>query len=115
MKSINLKFFTRITLIVFLFSLVLFSCTKDSISPTSEMGEMKIYLVDSPAEYDAVNIVVNRVEVHKSDIGGSDSGWVVINDQSATYNLLELRNGVTASIRRCKTLCRSLYPNASCY
>jgi hypothetical protein len=96
MKSSNLIFSMLITLIVFLFSLVLFSCTKDSTSPTLEMGEMKIYLIDSPAEYDAVNIVVNRVEVHKSDIGGSDSGWVVINDQSATYNLLEFRNGVTA-------------------
>ena len=96
MKSSNLIFSTLITLIVFLFSLVFFSCTKDSVSPTSEMGEMKIYLVDSPAEYDAVNIVVNRVEVHKSDIGGSDSGWVVINDQPTTYNLLEFRNGVTA-------------------
>ncbi len=96
MKFSNLIFSLLITFIVLLFSVVFFSCTKDSTSPTSEMGEMKIYLIDSPAEYDVVNIVVNRVEVHKSDVGGSDSGWVVINDQSTTYNLLELRNGVSA-------------------
>jgi len=96
MKFYNLIFTKLITLIVLLFSLALFSCTKDSTSPTSGMGEMKIYLTDSPAEYDAVNIVVNRVDVHKSDIGGSDSGWVVINDNSTTYNLLEFRNGVTS-------------------
>jgi hypothetical protein len=96
MKNFNLPLFTPVILSVLLFSLVIFSCTKDSTAPTSELGAIKIYLVDSPAAYEAVNIVVNSVEVHKSDIGGSDSGWVVINDQPTMYNLLELRNGVTA-------------------
>jgi len=96
MKNFNLIFPSQIILILLLFGLVFVSCTKDSTSPAVEMGEMKIYLVDSPADYEAVNIVVNRVEVHKSDIGGSESGWIVINDQATTYNLLEFRNGVTA-------------------
>jgi hypothetical protein len=52
-------------------------------------------LVDSPAGFEHVNIVVTRVEVHKA---GSDStsGWVVINDNAATYDLLQLRNGASA-------------------
>jgi hypothetical protein len=95
MKKINLIFSGLTVVSVLLFSLVFVSCSTDSTSPVPEMGAIKLYLTDAPAAYDAVNIVVNRVDVHKSDIGGSDSGWVVINDQPATYNLLEFRNGVT--------------------
>lgn len=51
-------------------------------------------LVDSPAGFDEVNIVVTRVEVHRA---GSDStsGWFVINNDTATYDLLRLRNGAS--------------------
>jgi hypothetical protein len=55
-----------------------------------------MYLLDAPAAYDAVNIVVDRVEVHLSNGAGKDSGWVVVNDQSQTHNLLELTNGAHA-------------------
>lgn len=71
------------------------SCTKDN-SPIDKSGEIIVYLVDSPEDYDEVNIVVNRLEVHMSDIANGDSGWVVINDEPAMYNLLDFRNGVTA-------------------
>lgn len=70
-----------------------FGCS-DSTSPESGQGQIKITMVDAPAAYDQINIVVNRVEVHSS---GSDSsnGWFVINNNSATYNLLTLRNGAS--------------------
>jgi hypothetical protein len=96
MKKFNLIFSGLAILSIFLLSLLFFSCSKDPTSPAAETGTIKIYLTDAPAAYDAVNIVVNRVEVHKSDVSGSDSGWVVINDQPVVYNLLEFRNGVTA-------------------
>ena len=66
----------------------------DSTSPETGQGQIKITMVDSPAEYDQVNIVVTRVEVHKAG-ADSTSGWFIINDDTATYDLLTLRNGAS--------------------
>ena len=71
----------------------IFSCS-DSTSPETGQGQVKITMVDSPAGYDEVNIVVIRVEVHKADAGSND-GWIVINNTTATYDLLLLRNGAS--------------------
>jgi hypothetical protein len=69
----------------------------DSTSPETGQGQIKITMVDAPAGYNQVNIVVTRVEVHK---GGADSnsGWFVINNNTATYDLLTLRNGANVVI-----------------
>jgi hypothetical protein len=77
--------------------IALIGCTdSDSTSPgTTGTGEIRMYLVDSPSEYDAVNIVVTRVEVHMAG-ADSNSGWWVINDSTATYDLLTLANGANA-------------------
>ena len=94
MRSIKGKF---LQLAVFLsfsaLALFVFRCS-DSTSPETGQGQIKITMVDSPAEYDEINIVVTRVEVHRS---GSDStnGWFVINNNTATYDLLRLRNGAS--------------------
>ncbi len=83
-----------VLLIFFTAGFLIFSCT-DSTSPeTSGQGQIKITMVDSPASYDEVNIVVTRVEVHRSG-SDSSSGWFVINDNTATYDLLLLRNGAS--------------------
>jgi len=71
-------------------------CSEKSTEPEVTNGTIKMYLVDAPAGYDAVNIVVDRVEVHVSDGAGKDSGWVVVNDEPQMYNLLELTNGAQA-------------------
>ena len=75
-------------------TIFIFSCS-DSISPENDQGQIKITLVDGPGDFDQVNIVVTRVEVHKSG-SDSSSGWFVINNNVATYNLLSLRNGASA-------------------
>jgi len=64
-------------------------------SPSSGIGQLKVYLTDSPADIEEVNIEVIRVEVHAL---GSDSlsGWFVINNDTAMYDLLTLRNGANA-------------------
>ncbi len=86
---IRLAFFASF----FAISLIYFSCS-DSASPETGQGQIKITMVDAPAVYDQINIVVDRVEVHRS---GSDSisGWFVINNNTATYDLLRLRNGAS--------------------
>jgi hypothetical protein len=64
--------------------------TSLSTGPMSGSSELRIYLTDSPAGYDAVNIVIKQVEVH-SDNGG----WMVVNDSTRTFDLLTLTNGAS--------------------
>lgn len=75
-------------------SLFIYACSEQS-SPSDGQGQIVMRIVDSPADFEHVNIAVARVEVHKA---GSDStsGWVVINNNAATYDLLTLRNGTSA-------------------
>jgi hypothetical protein len=77
-----------------LLALALIAGCSDSPS-SSGTGRLKVYLTDSPADFDEVNIKVDRVEVHST---GSDSlsGWAVVNADTATYDLLILRNGANA-------------------
>jgi len=74
-------------------AILIIGCS-DSTSSEAGQGQLKITMVDAPAGYDEVNIVVIRVEVHKADAGSND-GWFVINNDSATYDLLLLRNGAS--------------------
>ena len=69
-------------------------CSNDnSTGPApNKNGELKLTMVDSPANYDAVNIVVTRVEVHMAN---DTSGWVVVNPVPHTYDLLQLVNGAS--------------------
>ena len=64
--------------------------------PTSvQTGTLNVRLVDAPAAYQQVNIVVTRVDVHAAGMDSMD-GWFTINDVPATYDLLILRNGASA-------------------
>ncbi|MDI6766162.1 MAG: DUF4382 domain-containing protein [Bacteroidota bacterium] len=81
--------------------LIITGCEKSAVEPTPGPGELKLYLIDSPGEYDEVNIVVNRVEVHKSDTD-TTTGWSVINNIKATYDLFKLRNGASSILGNAK-------------
>jgi hypothetical protein len=78
---------------LFTASVFMIGCS-DSTSPQSGEGQLLITMVDSPAGYDQVNIVVTRVDIHKS---GSDStsDWYTLNNIPATYDLMILRNGAS--------------------
>ncbi len=78
----------------FLLLLGLLGCSKDSATGNSNgsQGDIKIYLVDTPYDYDAVNIVVTEVSVHLAS-SDSVSGWMVINGTTRTIDLLNLTNG----------------------
>ncbi len=89
------KYFIQLALVIIalITSAAITSCS-DSTSPETARGQLKMTMVDAPAGYDQVNIVVTRVEVHKAD-ADSGSGWFVINNTAATYDLLTLRNGAS--------------------
>lgn len=88
-KLIHLTFF----FMCFTVSVLIISCS-ESTQPETGQGQLKITMVDAPAGYDEVNISVTRVEVHIAN-PDSNSGWFVINDNAATYDLLTLRNGAS--------------------
>ncbi len=81
--------FLSISLLVASFLLVV-GCSKDTTSSTNQ-GQLVLHLIDSPANYDAVYLVVSEVAVHSNT-----DGWVVINDSLRTFDLLTLVNGASA-------------------
>jgi hypothetical protein len=83
----------NIVLLVSSFLVFLLSCSENTTGPSGEPGRIILHMTDAPADYEQVNIVVERVEVHKAE-----EGWFVVNDVTNTYDLLELRNGASVVI-----------------
>lgn len=57
-------------------------------------GNLRLFLTDEPAEYDAVWVTISRTELQVGE--GSEQRWVTVVDAPAEYDLLQLRNDVTA-------------------
>lgn len=64
-------------------------CSTDS---TPGMGTMQVKLHDAPADYDEVNVFIERVEVNNT--ADSEQGWQVVGEPMQSFDLLELTNGV---------------------
>lgn len=76
------------------------------------LGTVHVRLTDDPGSYDAVNLEVVQVAICRgtaddteaaadsdtSEAGSDSTGWEVLSDASATYDLLQLRNGVFATL-----------------
>jgi len=74
-------------------SFIFLSCNKNSSS--SGPAHLQVMLTDGPANYDAVNIDVQRVEVNVSPDSGTNSGWQTVNVlRPGIYNLLNFKNGI---------------------
>lgn len=64
-------------------------------------GTMRVRMTDAPGDFDEVNLVITEVSARQeaaADSGSEAGGWIVLSDGSATYDLLDLRNGVFATI-----------------
>ncbi|MDP2883594.1 MAG: DUF4382 domain-containing protein [Ignavibacteria bacterium] len=85
-----------IQLLLLALGLFLLGCSDsdEPTAPTASQGEIKMSLVDSPAGFDAVNIVVTEVSVHQVN-ADSLSGWTVIDNTTRTFDLLKLTNGAS--------------------
>ena len=64
---------------------------------TSFTGDFRIKLVDAPAAFDQVNVVVRRISAHRAS-ASTTFGWTVISEDVASFDLLKLRNGVSATM-----------------
>lgn len=56
-----------------------------------------IRLTDSPGDFDAVNIDLRDVQIHREP-GNQDLGWESLETNQGIYNLLDLSNGVETII-----------------
>jgi hypothetical protein len=112
-------------LAVFVLALILAGCGSKKYGVP--MGTVNMRLTDAPAAFDAVNLVVTQVSIHRAggespadsefidddhDDGaeadsefvdndhddGETGGWEVIKSDPTTYDLLALRNGVLAAL-----------------
>ncbi|HEX9514096.1 MAG TPA: DUF4382 domain-containing protein [Puia sp.] len=73
-------------------SFIFLSCNKSS---SSGSGHLQVMLTDGPANYDAVYIDVEKVEVNVSSDSGTSSGWQTVNLlRPGIYNLLKFSNGI---------------------
>jgi len=82
---------TRILWLAFIMiaAIIFFSCKKEKGN-----SRLNVYLTDSPALYDAVNIDVVSVEIKSTDDQG-DNGWQQLTlAKAGVYNLLDFRNGM---------------------
>ncbi len=84
----------KIIISAILFAVVLLGCSKSEEPTQPQQGEIKMYMVDSPSGFDAVNIVVTEVSVH-SVTADTVSGWTVIDSTTRTFDLLKLVNGAS--------------------
>ena len=60
---------------------------------TTALGHVDLRLTDAPADWEAVNLVVTGVSIHREG-----SGWETLKQDTTTYDLLALRDGVFASL-----------------
>ena len=88
------KIFLFLTLsLAALLTLTLASCGGSGGSGSSSTGDgtLKLSLTDSATrDYRAIYVTIDRVDVHRAD-----GNWEVVANPQATYDLLELVNGVT--------------------
>lgn len=73
-------------------SVMLTGCNTGSDTGT---GTLEVMLHDAPANYDAVNVFIESVEVNNA---ATDTGWVEINSPQQSFDLLELTNGAMAPL-----------------
>jgi len=58
-------------------------------------GNLRLFLTDAPADYDAVWVTTSRVEVSTVATDTGEETWVALADQPQTVDLLALRDDVT--------------------
>jgi len=89
MNTLNSIFNKTLAVILAIGMLAFAGCSIDS---TPGMGTLEVKLHDAPADFDEVNIFIERVEVNNTT--NEEEGWQVISEPNQQYNLLELTNGV---------------------
>lgn len=92
-----------LNLFIVLFSLTLLSTACTSTTNTSdETGSLTVVMTDAPFPIDLVaeaNVTINKIEIRKdSTEDENENPFTVLSEETQSFNLLELQNGVKASL-----------------
>ena len=72
-------------------------CSDDTTEPdTQATGRLVLNLTDAPGDFDAVNVEVVRVSVHRGDEGSPedpDAGWITVSEDTFMVDLLDFSAG----------------------
>lgn len=78
---------------------MLAACGGTSSGASSGTGTMNVHMVDGPISgYQHINVDIQQVEIN------GPSGWMTLSSPNQTYDLLSLRNGVSATLANGVTL-----------
>jgi hypothetical protein len=74
-------------------------CSKKDSIVSGQAGSVRVRMTDAPGPFDAVNLVVTEVSIHHGETeSDTTGGWEVLSTTPATYDLMQLRNGVFATL-----------------
>ena len=74
------------------------SCQTDDGLSSNGKGTVKILLTDAPfpsGQVAEANITIDKIEINKT---GDTDEFIVLSEETKTFNLLDLRNGITAEL-----------------
>jgi len=96
-KQKLMKLLMKLKLIVFsLLLITFFSCDEESEnSPNASDPTISVRLVDSPGDFKAVNVEIVDVMIKMDDDSDDESGWISLEAQNETVNLLNFTGGVS--------------------
>lgn len=83
------KFLSFTTALITILTLTFIGCDNNSVTDLGT-GTLEVALHDAPANYEEVNVFIERVEVNN---GTTEEGWIEISSPQQSYDLLELTNG----------------------
>jgi hypothetical protein len=75
--------------------LVVVGCS--SVPNSTGYGTVRLQMTDAPGSYDAVNLEVIQVAIHR-EISDTTGGWEILRSDTASYDLMTLRNGVFTTL-----------------
>lgn len=93
---IKLIIMKRIAIIMTVFTIAfggLYSCKKDDPMADDQKGKMEVRMTDAPADYEALNVEIAKVEAYHEN-----SGWILLNSEAQSFNVLSLTNGQEISL-----------------
>ncbi|TLX72663.1 DUF4382 domain-containing protein [Labilibacter sediminis] len=92
-----MNFRTLLVAALLIIGVSIVSCDKDNVSGS---GKLKIQLTDAPFPTDLVseaNVTISKIDIRKSgDAEGNP--FITLSEEEMSFNLLDLTNGVTASL-----------------
>ena len=83
------------------------ACKKDEVEPEMEgedQGQMTVRMTDAPADYIALNVELEGIEAYSES-----TGWVMLNSETQSFNVLDLTDGAEIELASDANLEAGLY------